>query len=288
MAPVEGEEHRLAVGRHGERDVGAVLDAAGAVVHVPALADRHLRLVAPGRQGASGEGEDAVAVGVLEPGAQAPGIPVAGAAELALEAAGGDGDGRADVVGHPVGRGGVVELDGGGVGQGQGDVGAVEGGVGAVAHGPGVVEGGLVLPGAGRNGEDGLPDGVLGVVDEVGEGAVGLPVTGAAELVLEAAGDRHAPRLAWGGRRGGAGPGRSEGARQQQRGREGEQGENGDAVGGASTPRNHDGLLGVRRGVSPLGGGSTASSLRMPPNARRRAAPAGGTEALTVGGAARS
>src|SRR5690606_30511203 len=84
--------------RDGERDVVAVQRAAGAVVLGPAFVDGDLGfVVACGDRGGL-ELVGAVAVGVLQPGAEAIGLPVTGAAELALEAAGGGGDDRADVV----------------------------------------------------------------------------------------------------------------------------------------------------------------------------------------------
>ena len=98
-------------------------------------------------------GTEAIAVGVLEPGAQAPGLPVVGAAELALEAAGGGGDDRIEVVGHPVGVVAVVELDRGLGRELERDVGAVRLGVLTVVLVPGVVERRLVLPHAGGDGE---------------------------------------------------------------------------------------------------------------------------------------
>ncbi len=180
--------------RHAEGDVGAVLDAAGAVVLGPVFVMGHLGfVVAAGQQ--SRDHVEAVAVGVLQPGAQAPRLPVAGAAQLVLEAAGDGGDGRVDVVGDPVGAVVVVELDVGRGSQVEADVGAVAGGVGPVVLVPRVVERRLVLPCPGRHVEGPLPDGVLGVEHQVRRGAVGLPVAGTAQLCLQAAGDGHAARL---------------------------------------------------------------------------------------------
>ena len=92
---VVGEGDLRVVGRDGERDVRPVRDTAGAVVLVPALVDRDLGLVRAGRQRGRLERVDAVAVGVLQPGPEAARVPVAGAAQLGLEAARGHGDDRA-------------------------------------------------------------------------------------------------------------------------------------------------------------------------------------------------
>ena len=92
---------------------GAVLDAARAVVLVPALVQGDLDLVVARGQGAGAQRVEAVAVRVLEPGAQAARVPVARAAELALEAAGGDRDHLVAVVRDPVGLVRVVELHAG-------------------------------------------------------------------------------------------------------------------------------------------------------------------------------
>src|SRR4051794_27859340 len=100
---VVGERDLGVVDRNGERDVGAARRPAEPVVLVPALVDRYLRLVRAGGQRRRLERVDAVPVGILEPGAQAAGIPVARAAEPGLEAAGGGRDDRALVVGRPVG-----------------------------------------------------------------------------------------------------------------------------------------------------------------------------------------
>jgi hypothetical protein len=182
------------VGPDGEGDVRPVPQAPGAVVLVPRLVDRHLGLVVARQQRGRGEAGDAVAVGVLEPGPQARGVPVGGTAQLALVAAGHRRDHRRDVVGHPVGAVVVEKLDRGRRRQVHHDVGPVPHGPGAVVLVPGAVQRGLVLPGAGGQGEVRLPDTVVRVERQLREGALGLPVTGAAELALEAPGDGHADR----------------------------------------------------------------------------------------------
>ncbi len=187
----EGDRDQVADPAHGEGDVSRA--PVGAERDVPALVERDLELVAADRQCVGGEGVGAVAVGVLQPGAQAVRLPVPGAAELALEVAGRRRDGRADVVGDPVALVVVVELHRRVGGQGQRDV--VGSGVQPVALGPPVVERGLVLPGARGHGERALPDVVDGVGGQVRGRAVGLPVTRAAELALQVAGDRHRARV---------------------------------------------------------------------------------------------
>ena len=62
----------------------------------------------------------------------------------------------------------------------------------AVVLVPAVVERGLVLPAPGGHGERALPHAVARRRRRVGGRAVRLPVAGAAELALQAAGDRHA------------------------------------------------------------------------------------------------
>ena len=192
---VVGERDLGVVDRDRERDVGAVEGAAEAVVLVPVLVDRHLRLVRARRQRRRLERVDAVAVRVLEPRAQAAGIPVARAAELRLEAAGGGRDHGAPVVGRPVGLVVVVELDASGRGQARRDVAAVQLRVQAVVLVPGVVERGLVLVAAGREGEGALPDVVGRVVGEVRRGAGRIPVAGAAGLRLQRPRDRDRGRI---------------------------------------------------------------------------------------------
>src|SRR6185369_15413821 len=112
-----------------------------------------------------------------------------------LEAAGYGGDDGGLVVGDPVGAVVEIELHRLGGGEVERDVGAVELGVQAIVHVPRIVERRLVLPVAGRDVEGALPDAVGVVEAEMGGGAGGLPVVGAAELGLQTAGHRHAVRL---------------------------------------------------------------------------------------------
>src|SRR6185295_12946665 len=95
----------------GERNVRPVLHATRAVVHVPTTIERDLGLVRAGRNGAGGEAVDTAALDVFEPGAEAARIPIAGAAHLALEAAGHRGNDRADVLSDPVRLVVVIERD---------------------------------------------------------------------------------------------------------------------------------------------------------------------------------
>jgi len=160
---VVSEEDLRATRRHGEQDVGASGYAVLAVVLGPVLVVRHLDLVVVGGELRGGERVDAIAVRVLQPGAQAPGLPVAGAAQFALETAGQRGDDRVLIVGHPVGFVGVVKFDIGGGAQWKADVGAVRGGVFTIIFIPAVIDGCLVFPTARRDRKDSLPDLVVGV-----------------------------------------------------------------------------------------------------------------------------
>ncbi len=193
--PVVGERDLRVGDRDRERDVRPAGDAALTVVLVPALVDRHLRLVRARGQRRRHEREDPVAVRVLEPGAEAAGIPVGRASELGLEASGRDRDHRALVVGDPVALVVVVELDARVRGEAERDVGAVLLRVEAVVLGPRVVQGGLVLVVPGRQRERPLPDVVARVVGEVRRRAGRIPVAGAAELRLQRAGDRDRRRV---------------------------------------------------------------------------------------------
>ena len=188
-------EQHLRVGRDdAERDVRAAGHAALAVVLVPALVDRDLGLViADGERGRL-ERVRPVAVGILEPRAQAARIPVAGTAELGLEAARRDRDHRALVVGRPVRLVVVIELDGP-AGRGERDVRAVRHRVQAVVLVPGVVERGLVLVAAGRERERALPDVVARVVREMRPRTARIPVAGAAGLRLQRPRDRDRGRV---------------------------------------------------------------------------------------------
>ncbi len=100
---VVAEGDRVAVDRR-EADV------AGGMTGVPGFVERDLELVVAGRDLVGAELVHTVAVGVLQPGPQAVGLPVARATELGLEAAGRGGDRGVDVVGDPVGLVVVVEL----------------------------------------------------------------------------------------------------------------------------------------------------------------------------------
>ena len=147
---VVGESHLRARDRNVEHDVRPVRDPALAVVLVPALVDRDLPLVRALRQRRRLERVDPVAVGVLQPGAEAARIPVGRTAELGLKASRGDGDDRAPVVRAPVALVVVVELDTRRRGEVERDVRAVCLRVSAVVLVPRVVEGGLVLEAARR------------------------------------------------------------------------------------------------------------------------------------------
>jgi hypothetical protein len=82
------EAHDGAIGGNVERYVGPVRGTPGAIVLGPAFVVGGLGLITSGRQAAGLENIGPVAVRVLQPGAQAVGLPVAGAAEFALKAAG--------------------------------------------------------------------------------------------------------------------------------------------------------------------------------------------------------
>src|SRR5687768_16895320 len=98
---VVAEANLRAVSRNREWDIGAITDAALTIVLIPALVDRDFALIRAGRNSGCLERVDPVAVEVLEPGAQAVRLPIARAAELALEAAGRDGDRRVFIIGDP-------------------------------------------------------------------------------------------------------------------------------------------------------------------------------------------
>ena len=108
---VVAERHLRVVVRNAEGDVRAVRHAARAVVLIPALVDRDLRLVRALGQCRRLERVDAVAVRILQPRAKAARIPVARAAELGLEAYRRDGNDGIVVVRDPVSLVVVVELD---------------------------------------------------------------------------------------------------------------------------------------------------------------------------------
>jgi hypothetical protein len=152
----------------GERDIGPVWRPSFAIIFVPGLVDGDFGFVFPGGDGVGQVGEGAVAVGVLEPGAQAGGHPIFGATDGGLEAAGHVGDEVVDAVGDPAGVVVKVEGDGGFFGQGEGDVGAAGFGVEAKVDVPGVVEGGFVFVIASRNGENGRPQLIFFVEGQVG------------------------------------------------------------------------------------------------------------------------
>src|SRR6185436_2191133 len=187
--PLEYDVH--AGGRHGERDVRAVLRAAGAVVHVPTTVEGDLGLVRAGRNGIGAEAVGAAALDVFEPGTKAARIPIAGAANLALEAAGHRGNDGADVLSDPMGFVVVVERDVlRGTCRAQRNVLAVLLRVQAVIDVPGAVERDFVLVAPSRiDAESVLPDVAVGVVDELGGPAGRIPIAAAAGLALVIAGD---------------------------------------------------------------------------------------------------
>ena len=80
---VVGEGHLVAHVVHGEAVIRAARHTTDAVVLGPTLVDGHLALVVARREDRGGKAVDAVVVGVLEPGAQAVRLPVAGAAQEA-------------------------------------------------------------------------------------------------------------------------------------------------------------------------------------------------------------
>ncbi len=174
---VEAEGHGVAVG-HGEGDVGAIGDAAFAIVLVPGLRDGGLALVRAGGNGVGRERVHVVAIGILQPGGETAGVPVSGTAELGLEATGSRDDPIVRAVGDPVGDMRVVDRDIGDSADGERNVAR------RVADVPGVVQCDLVLPVAGGNGERRLPH-VADEVAQLGVGTGGIPVTGAPELGLE-------------------------------------------------------------------------------------------------------
>ena len=191
---IEREEHLGDRVVDRERNVRAVLHATVPVVFVPAFVDSDFRLVVALRQEGR-EAVNAVTVRILQPGPEAIGLPVARAADFALEAARHGRDDRVDVVGHPVSAVFVVELDVLGSAETERDIRTVQRCILAVVFVPGVVEGRLVLPVAGRHVERALPHAVIGVEAELRCRAVGLPVARTAQFFLQAAGNRDGGRL---------------------------------------------------------------------------------------------
>jgi hypothetical protein len=186
--PLEGDLH--VAGRHREGDVGAVLHAALAVVHVPAAIERHLGLVRARGNGAGAEAVDRRAVDVLQPAAEAARIPVAAAADLALEAAGHGGDDRAHVLGDPVGLVVIVERHVARRRDGERDVRPVLLRVQAVVPVPRAVERHLVLERPGHADVEGVaPDVAVRVVREPRHGTGRIPLARAPGGRLIVAGD---------------------------------------------------------------------------------------------------
>src|SRR5699024_11002667 len=129
-AQVVGEDHQFAV-LGGEGVVLPVEFAADAVVLVPGSSMDDLDLMGSAGDRVCGEGEDAIAVGVLHPGGEAAGHPVLVAAERRVEGPG-QGDQRhlAAVLDYVADR--VVP-------EGDGPALVLVGDVGAAGHGPGAV-----------------------------------------------------------------------------------------------------------------------------------------------------
>ena len=181
------EERRLALGCR-ERDVRAVEHAARAVIHGPAQVVGDLRLVRTSRQRRRRERVDTIAVGVLHPGSETVGLPVARASSLRLEVAGYHDDVALRRVLEELGTRVEVESDGS-TGCGVGDVGAARHAPGTVVHIPGSVERDLVLVDAGRDVECAGVDAV-GPLRQLRRFAAGLPVARATHLGVVATGNR--------------------------------------------------------------------------------------------------
>ena len=184
---VVGEQGLLALGGR-ERQVRAVGHAVGAVVLVPAEVVRDLRLVRAGRQGVRTQGEDAVAVHVLQPGCQAVRFPVSGASGLLLEGTGRDDDVALGGALEEVVARVEVERDRAAVGR-VAHVGAAGNPAGTVVEVPGAVDGDLVLVVAGRKVEGAGVDAV-GPEGQFRGLTAGLPVPGTTHLGIVTAGHR--------------------------------------------------------------------------------------------------
>ena len=174
-------------------DKGHVVAVGIAVADIPILVERHLELIAAGNAGRRVVGVHAVAVNILQPGFEALRLPIAGAADLALERAGGGSDGGVAVVGDPVAGLVEIELDRRAAGgHYQRDVVATQRSVQTIAADrPRIVNDRLVLVVAGGQGHREAPHAVRRAAGHVGGGAVLLPVATTGDQMAEAAGDGH-------------------------------------------------------------------------------------------------
>ena len=183
------EGHDLSV-LGGEGVVGAVEHAVHAVVLRPRSPMGDLHLVGPAGQVLGGEGVDPVAVGVLHPGAHAPGHPVLGAAERGVHRAGEGEEGALGAVLHDVRDRVVPEGERPAV-VGVGDVVAAGHTACAVVLVPAAADGDLEGVVAGGHVEGAGVLAGVGVQVQLGGGAVGLPVARAAHRRVVRSGQGH-------------------------------------------------------------------------------------------------
>ena len=95
----------------GEGDIAAISHTVCAVIFIPALVHSDFCLVCPGRNADCLEGENAVAVRVLQPGGEAIRLPITGTANFVLKVAGHVGNCAVDAVRYPAGPVVKVEIN---------------------------------------------------------------------------------------------------------------------------------------------------------------------------------
>lgn len=101
-----------------------------------------------------------------------------------MEVAGDGGDDAVGVVGDPVGFVVVEEFNGRFRPYTQPNIVTTRLGVGTIIFIPAVVECRFILPASGRHVKNGLPHIIGGIIGQMGVGAFGLPVAGAAQFIL--------------------------------------------------------------------------------------------------------
>src|SRR5690606_9679194 len=128
------------------------------IVYIPAFVDGNFSFVIPGRQAGGAEAVAAIAIRVLQPGAQAGRIPISATTQLGLVTTRYGSDYGVDVVGDPMCVMGIIKLDWTGVGDIQGNIGAAWRCVQAIIFIPGIIQRGFIFVSAGGYIPAGLPD----------------------------------------------------------------------------------------------------------------------------------